>query len=88
MTTQKYRQVEISRKFPGGKIEGQVCWLPSEFAVIGRKLEIRIDGIWTVGWIVEHVYAREINNPIYAAGEIKDHRRATGDSIRKVASRK
>lgn len=88
MATERYRQVEIRRNFPDGRQEYQVCYLPAEFAVAGRKLEIRMQGQWNVGWVVATVYEAEVSSPIHVAGDIKDHRRATGDSSRKAASRK
>lgn len=31
----------------------RVEWIPAQYAVVGKRLRLRIDGIWEDGWIVE-----------------------------------
>ena len=49
-----YSQCKISKD---SKL--QVAWIPSEFAVKGKTVKIKIDGTWDDGYRVEEVYKTE-----------------------------
>jgi hypothetical protein len=72
-----YRQCEVRR---GAAI--RLTWIPAEYAVKGRVLRLRDNGEWSDGWVVREVYpdTERIIAPS-PQGEIRRHRRATGDSL-------
>lgn len=65
----------------------QVSYIPEEFAVISKVLKLRdTEGVWDDGWRVISVSASrhaDEDIPDYH-DQIKNHRRATGDSMKKV----
>lgn len=76
-----YRQCEIRR---GPAI--RLTWLPAAYAKNGRVLRLRDNGEWSDGWVVTEVYPG--NERIIAhspQGNIQRHRRATGDSLPRLA---
>lgn len=61
-----------------------VSWIPAKFAVRGKTLKLKDNGVWTDGWKVMSVGTRlskkQLPNP---GAAIRRHRRRTGDSILK-----
>ena len=76
-----YRQCEVRR---GPAI--RLAWIPSTYAVIGRVLRLRDVGVWTDGWVVTEVYPdTERIIPPSPQKDIRRHRRATDDSVPRLA---
>lgn len=76
-----YRQCLLSKQ----QLE-QTSWIPEQYAIKGKILKIKDNGVWVNGWIVGNVGERRIKewllpNPRL---EVKQHRKATGDSLPKV----
>jgi hypothetical protein len=82
MSTETYKQVTLARSATEG-LEMRVSWIPEEFAEEGRFLKLRINGIWENGWHVVKVHGATVEGPIHVTRDIREHRRATGDAIRK-----
>jgi hypothetical protein len=79
-----YRQCHLVRKAPPGEFH-QTSWIPEQFAVLGKALKLRQDAEWVDGWMVTSVGdarlpEEQLPDPLQ---EIKSHRRATGDSMKK-----
>ena len=51
MTTTVYIQSKLVR---GDTF--RTAWVPVQFAIIGKSLDLKINGAWTNGWLVEEVY--------------------------------
>ena len=80
MKRKTYKQCEVRRDEAI-----RLTWLPLRYAVEGRVLRLRDHGEWTDGWIVTAVYAD--TERIVAPDpqrEIRRHRRATGDSQKRL----
>jgi len=64
----------------------QVSYIPEEFAVLNKFLKLRdSEGVWDDGWKVISVSTTchaDDDIPDYHK-QIKDHRNATGDSMKK-----
>lgn len=76
-----YRQCEVRR---GPAI--RLTWLPAAYAVEGRVLRLQDHGVWSDGWVVSMVYPD--NERIVAphpGGQIRQHRRQTGDALPRMA---
>jgi hypothetical protein len=59
-----------------------VSWIPSKFAKVGGVVKLKDDGKWTDGWVIQWTGSTgEI--PEETKKLIKDHRKATGDSLPK-----
>lgn len=80
-----YNQCTLVKSFNGGKIT-QVTWIPTKFAIAGRTVKLKNDqNVWVDGWLVESVGEKTPENLVPDAyDDIKAHRRATGDSLKKV----
>ena len=37
--------------------KNDVAWIPSKFAVIGKIIKIKFDGLWNNGWKVINTYS-------------------------------
>ena len=80
-----YRQCHLVRPTKTGKME-QTSYIPEPYCVLGKVLKLRDEnGEWENGWIVERAsnhkrLDEELPDP---HKEIKEHRKATGDSMRK-----
>ena len=76
-----YRQCEV-RRGPAFRL----TWIPASFAVNGKMLNLRDNGEWSDGWVVTEVYpdTERIITPT-PQSEIRRHRRATGDSLPRLA---
>lgn len=62
----------------------QTSWIPEKFAVLNKVLKLRDpDGEWDNGWVVRRVSQNRIHDTPDSHKEIKAHRKATGDSLRK-----
>lgn len=76
-----FRQCEVRR---GNAI--RLTWIPAEYAVEGRNLRLRDNGKWSEGWLVVSVYP---DTERIVAGsprrDIRNHRRATGDSLPRLS---
>ena len=57
----------------------QVAWIPSEHAVPGKYVKIRIDNVWTNGWQVMESYLPLVDGDYLKERERdhKSHRKAT-----------
>ena len=60
----------------------QVAFIPEEFAKIGKYVQIREDGVWVNGWLVESA-GEPTENPPDWRKSIRGHRDNTGDSLPK-----
>jgi hypothetical protein len=51
MKTDTYTQCELVK-------EGidSVAWIPTKFAVVGKILRIKENGVWTDGWYVSKIF--------------------------------
>lgn len=51
-----YTQCKMERKLPGGAKQTHVAFIPTNFAKVGRNIEIMMDGddegSWSEGWVV------------------------------------
>jgi len=48
-------RIEDGKTIPGS-ITNYVAWIPSKFAVVGKKIEIKFGETFDVGWEVSQVY--------------------------------
>lgn len=79
-----YRQCELQKQNNGSVIR-QVAYIPEIYASIGRVVRIRENTIWTDGWKVtkaHHDVVYDDDLPDWHQS-IKNHRKATGDSLKK-----
>lgn len=79
-----YRQCNLV-KFEGESTYNQTSWIPEKFAVKGKTLKLKSGQVWDDGWKVMFVSdtrmaERCLPDSHYA---IKQHRRNTGDSMKK-----
>jgi hypothetical protein len=56
----------------------QVAWIDASLASPGRRVDIRVDGVWDRGWEVAEAY-NSMDSRTVAARErdFKNHRKAT-----------
>lgn len=40
-----------------------VSWIPAEFAVVGKRLRLRENGVWQDGWVVESAFGEAQTPP-------------------------
>ncbi len=76
-----YRQCRMSRKN-----EIQVSWIPEKFAVQNKVLKLKnYKDEWENGWIVENVGSSRVEESLLPDPhiDIKQHRKNTGDSMKK-----
>lgn len=74
-----YRQCVLRRPIAGGH-QQTTSWLPLQFADVGRRLRLKDDdGNWEGGWEVVAAGHTQ-DRPTSPHEQIKNHRRATGDS--------
>lgn len=59
-------------------------YLPERYAVLGEKVSLKQDDVWTTGWVVAKV-GEGIDDPKLADSHkaIIRHRKETGDSLPK-----
>lgn len=58
----------------------QVSWIPNRFALVGKPVRLRDDGVWVDGWIVVEVWQTISEDQLPDShDERKAHKRATGD---------
>lgn len=72
-------------KFSGESTTSQTTYVPEKFAKVGLVLRLRDENKnWTGGWVVRHVGGaiEEEKLPNYRK-EIRQHRKSTGDPLRK-----
>ena len=62
-----------------------MSWLPEQFAVVGKVLKLRNDKseAWDDDWTVTAAGDNRVDEPPYAEGMIRGHRKNTGDSLPK-----
>jgi hypothetical protein len=80
-----YRQCRLVKKLPVGTAH-QTSWLPESFAIVGKVLKLRNGAEdWGDGWVVESVSEQKLAEDQLPDPhrQIKDHRKATGDSLPK-----
>lgn len=46
-----YRQCDLSRP-SGNGTECTTTWIPEQFASVGKRLRLKVDGQWQEGWTV------------------------------------
>lgn len=63
----------------------QISFIPDEFAVVGKKLKIKVSGKWQEGWVVVEVFDWLVKDvtKFNVIKQIKDHKKSTGDSLPK-----
>ena len=77
----RYQQCKLVKYLADSEIH-TVSYIPEKFAVVGRTVKLRRNGKWTDGWIVES--ACDVVDELPDARKIiRDHKRATGDSLPK-----
>jgi hypothetical protein len=81
-----YRQCQLVRPHGRGEMR-QTSWIPEAFAVVGKVLRLREADDWQDGWVVSAVgpFRRAFEELPDPHGDIKRHRRATGDALPKVS---
>lgn len=76
-----YRQCRLSNG-----TARQVSWIPEKYAIKNKILKLKENGKWINGWKVDsagtHLLAEDMLPDPHQ--EIKSHRKATGDSMKKV----
>ena len=80
-----YAQCSLTKELPNGGLAKLVSFIPIKWAVVGKRLRLKdSEGVWTEGWVVESVgsvVAEELLPDPHKA--VKQHRKNTGDSLRK-----
>jgi len=73
-----YRQCVLTRKTSsGGKIK-EVTWVPLKYAKKGNYLELKKEGKWVNGWLVESAGEAVSSQKVEAMQyEYKKHRKTT-----------
>jgi hypothetical protein len=76
-----YRQCRLVKRTQTGELQ-QMSWIPDQFAVVGKVLKLRADGVWDNGWVVQLA-----GHNLLSADQVPDfhemskaHLRATGDA--------
>src|SRR5262249_48812148 len=78
-----FRQCRMEKNLPTGT-KHMTSWIPEAFAVVGKVLKLRDDGVWEDGWRVTTAGARLADDDLPDPhDDVKHHRRATGDSLPK-----
>ncbi len=84
-----YRQCKLC-KYTSTKSHklSRVAFIPDEFTIINRRIKIKEDGVWNVGWVVTEVSSTKTPENCLPDShkEIKAHRKHTGDNTPKVKS--
>ena len=90
MKESEYRQCKLSRKNSPGSNSQLVSWIPAKYAELGRILRLRRDDdTWEGGWVVKRVGASRTKKDLPDFHKtIRSHRKATGDSLRRIKSEK
>jgi hypothetical protein len=78
MKKEIYKQCRMTKK-SGDYIQTTVSYIPSKFAIVGNKLNLKEGDIWTYGWVVE--YVGHSSEYFDYRKSIKSHRNNTGDSL-------
>jgi hypothetical protein len=76
---QNYRQCSLQK----GNVH-QVSFIPEKYAVVGKVLKLKEQGVWIDGWVVHGIGELMSEDEVpdsYKA--IKKHRASTGDSLPK-----
>ena len=81
-----FKSCTLVREVETGVVSNTVL-LPEKFAKAGKNIEINTDGVWTQ-WMVLKASGSIVVDPIDPRILIKAHRRATGDSMKRVAPTK
>ncbi len=82
-----YRQCRMRKDHKNGNYSEQVSYIPEPFCVKDKVLKLRdSEGNWDNGWVVTEVSShRRLDDDLPDPHqEIKGHRKATGDSEKKV----
>jgi hypothetical protein len=82
-----YYQVKLESLDPGENGQWMIAWIPEEFAVKDKSIEVadyrEHSRLWWP-YIVREVYYRNcITKPFYPEERIRAHRKNTGDSLLK-----
>ncbi|AXQ69727.1 hypothetical protein HOU03_gp540 [Caulobacter phage CcrSC] len=55
-----------------------ISWIPTEFAQVGRKIDLKEKDFWSRGWIVDKVWTTMDAKAVAERGhDYRIHRRAT-----------
>ena len=73
MSKGHYTQVELCRNPPEGGLLKYVVWIPSEFAKIGKYLDVQTDGEWSEGWRVTERYSTMESDAVEAKSREHKH---------------
>lgn len=52
-----YTQCRLKKSTDLGYIE-DMAWVPSCMAIPGKKLRVRVDGMWEEGWVVVEAFSK------------------------------
>lgn len=78
-----YRQCKIEQQ-KGNITKTIVSYIPEKYAIVGKMIKLKNDNAWTNDWVVKTVGDRVHEDYLPDSHtDIKAHRRATGDSLRK-----
>lgn len=56
------------------------CWVPEEYAHVGRKIRVKIEDVWVDNWTVEEVYKERVeSNEIEIRSQDYKHQREASD---------
>jgi hypothetical protein len=79
-----YKQCKLEKQVEGGSCH-QTSYIPEEFAVVGKVLKLREEGVWDNGWKVTFASSKryETHDLPDSHQQIKGHRKNTGDSLPK-----
>lgn len=79
-----YKQCHLTKKTKETTWE-QTSFIPEEFAVVGKVIKIKENGVWDDGWIVKEAGSRRVHEDLLPDShtQVKRHRQATGDSLPK-----
>lgn len=87
--TNYYRQCRLTKPTENGVLQ-TVSWIPEKYAVVGRSLRLKNrSDEWEDGWNVAEAGETRLDErhlPDYHS-EIKNHRKRTGDSMKKETNR-
>lgn len=78
----RFKSCTLVREVEGG-VSSLVSLIPEKYARKGRNLELCNDGNWT-SWMVLSASESVVEDPVDPRILIKSHRRATGDSMKRV----
>ena len=81
-----YRQCKLRKNYKDGSYSEQISYIPEPYCVYKKVLKLKDEkGNWDDGWKVTFVSENRVEDKFLpdSHSEIKNHRKATGDSDKK-----